>query len=352
MGASETRGPVTPARVVLDVHTGLYESLKNPGSSLTTFLQDFMEAMFEDTKAQDAISAFAYMFWPCRTGVEYSSMLAGQLHSARTYQVTAEMMDAVTGTYEQVVGRVGHMEEREAPAQSGFCYFDKPLSFGSDSEKVSFRAISWCLQPIDFGDGDGAWPSVRITAWASVDDNDLDEYGPWGDRGEAKLREMGPLFLCHSLLYPFEERFVARLKGEDATLNDVTRWLHCLWMWLQAEITVTGQAPPEEVGRGARRRAQRSLKHDQVNVIILRRARSLAEPSGLHRHIDWSCRWPVQGHDRHLDKYEGPRHRAAPEGPDKHCAACGSRTTYVHAFIKGPDGLPLKSVEQLSRLAR
>ncbi len=359
---------MTTAAQVLDMHTALYERWKHPSEDLVRFLNDFMDGIFQETtEAHGGVGArlaFSYMFWPCTSGEQYASMLARQLYVAPTYQVTAEMMDAVTATYEQVVGHVGHMEEREAPGPSGFCYFDKPLVFESGGAQVAYRAISWCQQSMDFNDGDGAWPGVRIAAWASVDDNEdgqtsfsrltsggkvVKELGI-DSQAAGQLRSLGPLFLGHSLLQPFEERFNPRKKNEDATLADVTRWLHTLWMFLQTELTVV--KPSDPVERHARKRAMKSLNHSDVSVVLLRRIHNAAEPSGEHHSIDWSCRWVVQGHDRHLEKYEGPRHHAVTEGGDKHCATCQGRTTYVRAYLKGPDGLPLRAARQLYKLAR
>jgi hypothetical protein len=353
MGVSETGAwPVTPARLVLDTHISLYEAYKSPGEKLRWYTGQFMQDTMDEAERQNVPQAWGYMFWPARTGEEFTSLIARQLYVSPTYQVTAEMVDAVTGTYENVVSRIGHIEERDLPTPSGFAWLDKPMGFPDDKGITMYRAVSWSSQPMEFMSGfreEERWAGVRVSCWAVPEDN-LQAFP--GDT-VAELRKLGPLVLAHSAIIPFGQRFATRKLGEDpATMDDAHRWAHCLWLWLQAEITVTRAAPPEDVGRGARRRAQRSLKHDRVNVVILRRASKAADPSGLHRDVDWSCRWPVQGHDRHLDKYEGPRHHAIPRGPDKRCAACDSRTTYVHAFIKGPEGLPLKSAEQLYRLAR
>jgi hypothetical protein len=76
--------------------------------------------------------------------------------------------------------------------------------------------------------------------------------------------------------------------------------------------------------------------------------------AGGHRDVDWSCRWIVQGHDRHLGDYRGAGHavhHAKPPAPKQPCAACGIKTTHVRAYVKGPEGLPLKSADRVFRVA-
>ena len=65
-----------------------------------------------------------------------------------------------------------------------------------------------------------------------------------------------------------------------------------------------------------------------------------------HRDIDWACRWVVQAHWRHIESYEGPQHHA--KVADGMCTVCGARCTHIRAYVKGPDGAPLKAVPELA----
>jgi hypothetical protein len=127
--------------------------------------------------------------------------------------------------------------------------------------------------------------------------------------------------------------------------------MHTLWMFMDAEITVTRAG---SIDRGTRKRFRHALGREQdVNVVLLRRHHAVGEPSGEQVPIDWSCQWVVQGHYRHLNTYFGPHHHALPGPRDRgRCLTCGSRLTWVRPFVKGPEGAPLRSVDQLYRLTR
>jgi hypothetical protein len=117
-------------------------------------------------------------------------------------------------------------------------------------------------------------------------------------------------------------------------------------MFLQMEITAT-RTPP--VQRAFRRRALRTLKHGDVQVIILRKIRHNDDTEPGRRDIAWSCRWVVQGHWRHRHEPADHHHAIVTGG---RCIKCDEEMTYIRPYLKGPDGLPLKVSRSLSKLAR
>jgi hypothetical protein len=94
-----------------------------------------------------------------------------------------------------------------------------------------------------------------------------------------------------------------------------------------------------------------------VNVVLLRRVRHGDREIG-HRDVDWSCRWIVQEHYRHLESYEGraDAHQARVSkgaGAALHCLTCGVPVTRIGPYVKGPAGMPLKAVpETVYRVSR
>jgi hypothetical protein len=105
--------------------------------------------------------------------------------------------------------------------------------------------------------------------------------------------------------------------------------IHTIWMLMDMEQIVESHEAP--LPRAARRRALRSLKHGTVNVITLRRAKHQYDSDHVPIMRNWTCRWIVQGHWRHYR--------------DGH-------KTWIHPYIKGPDGMPIKDTKQLWRLSR
>jgi hypothetical protein len=88
---------------------------------------------------------------------------------------------------------------------------------------------------------------------------------------------------------------------------------------------------------------------------LLRRRVVVGDREESTRDVDWSCRWIVQEFWRHLESYDaiaGP-HQAKVTGAEKTCAVCGIRVTHVRTHVRGPEGLPLKSVsEKIYKVSR
>lgn len=364
---------------VLDEHVKLTEALRHPPDRVARYYDNFVQSVLEDAERTGGQSrreaAQVYLFHPAKTGRDFATVLARQLAFARTYQISPGMVDAVTATYLKSVTHVGHMEEQEVPAESGFAWFDAPLVFTDvNGLRVLHRALSWSPSSVRFSDGD-AWQGVRITAWCHTDDDD----DFWDSDTMAWLKQIGldGLTLSHSVIVPFGQRFLrrqdmdvshsvtaplmdqltmlgppeGRVRGGSMPVgDDLARWTHTLFMFLDMELVTTSTRELAE--RHARKRGLRSLNHGDVNVITLRRTAHAKEGEPGHRNVDWSCRWPVQGFWRHIEQYAESHHHAVPDETRAHCASCGARLSWVRPHLRGPADRPLKQARQLYRLTR
>lgn len=334
-----------PAREVIDAHTSLYEAMRHPPDALVKFFDDLM-ARGDDLIDQQAgvpdrvLGAWKYLTGPARTGRELIDLAAGPLYAAPTYQVAGEIVQAVTGMYRATAERGIRIAARDLPSPSGFAYLDEPVSLiDYGGNPVRNRALSWGPQLLA-ADPDRPERGVRITSWCDPADRTAFHAVGHG-------LSPGGLGLAHSVFIPFGKGLI---DPTDTEGDDVVRWLHCLWLFMDTEVVISAR---QEADRPSRRRAERSgRKRTDVTVILLRRGRSEHEAS--HRDIDWSCCWVVQGHARHLEDYRPAfeHHRARTEREGGPCLVCGARTTHIRAYIKGPEGKPLKTTDVLYRVSR
>ena len=350
-GAGHAVAPGPPARAVrrgtltasdvLDKHTALADAVRG-SQGLRQFIDRFMYGMFEEALAEGGGEAIArellYKFWPSRTGAQYATTLARELGEARTYQVSAGMTDAISGVYARSRQHIDHLEEDDLPWEAGFAWLDKPAVLSDrDGVAMAFRAISWSVIDIRAEDDAGLVEArgVRITAWAA--DGDADTVS-WRDEHLA-AQDLGGtgLMLITSAVLMFGVRWPPT---RNRAADDFGRWCHTLMLFLDAEITV---ARKPRLERAVTRRAQRSLKHNTVTVIMLRRLKQAAEGEPGHRTVDWTCRWIVQGFWRHnRNDYPGENHRVIPDAAKTRCSICGNKINWSRACLRGPSWLPLR----------
>jgi hypothetical protein len=246
-----------------------------------------------------------------------------------------------------------HLEPEDLPSAAGFAWLDYPVVLTDASgARLATMALSWgeTTLPADFLDGN--WPppgsgvgrhGVRISSWAHTED--IDDFTSLRARQEMIAAGM-PLSLSHSSFIPFSSRLMP-LHRDEIDADDIIRWAHVLWMFMGTEV-VTSERPFIE--RHFRRRAERIIQTNSVNVVTLRRS-APKDRSPVPRKVDWSCCWIVQQHWRHLDSYVPFKHHRArvdrrEGGPVKHCVVCGGRVTHIGSYVKGPNGLLLKSVPE------
>jgi hypothetical protein len=347
---------VTAPREVLDTQQSLYAALQYPPPGPVQFFNELFDGLKDMMGRRDAgrwvTASFISMFFPATSGADFLQCVRRPLYAAPAYQVAGDIVAAVTGMYDKTADESGTMLlAEELPSPAGFLWLDEPAVL-TDAGGVSLatRALSWGPQPAPWGNGETLKDGIRLTSWSS---NPGDSYYPAAASGEL------PLVLQHSQFVPFGQQLV-RATGSFETgsitvhagksPDDLLHWVHTLWMFMGTEV-VAAERP--HVERPYRRRAQRVVGNETVNVVLLRRVRH-GGAEVVHRDIDWGCRWVVQSHFRHLEDYSATaeRHHAVSLGGDR-CAVCGTRITRVRAYVKGPDGLPLKAVpETVYRVAR
>lgn len=338
---------------VLDEQAKLRDRFSYPNEGLLHWLGGFARV----DANRDRREMMFYPHDPAESPLEarrFAGAISRGLFSGRAYQVTSRMTDVLKSVFTETLKGTEHIEAAELPSESGFIWYDKPLELVERTgSMVSIRAISWGPQPVrrQLSDAFGRKSSsvvsdgVRIIFWSRAGDP-----GDYPEILQRQADRLGDLQIDHCMVFPFGERFPDRVRPGQAGTSAL-HWIHVTWMLLGAEIAVHHRAP---LGRRSRKRLARSLEHGDVSVVTLRRTRAGSELEPGHRDVDWSCRWLVQGFWRHIERYDGPRHRAAGDG-DEHeprCTECRAKVTWVRPFVKGPEDKPLKQTRQLYRLSR
>lgn len=330
---------------VLDMHADLHQLLAKPYPLLRRALLEYARA----DVASDPQWAPSHLHPATNLNnlEPWLASLATDLAGATTYQVTAEMSELAAALVEKRTPGVAELRTQDLPSPSGFMWLDKAVARPSveDSEEfpaLLMHAVSWIRIP----------EMTVVVAGAPGEDNRVIglpgiRIREWGYTSELSVFPK-PLYLMGQATCPVGSAVIQGQQRRIATPRLELWWLHMVWVLMGMEIVSTA---PHQVSRQARRRAVRaSLKQNEVRVVLLRRVEHHEE--GGYREVAWACRWVVQGHDRHLDPYTEEKHHAVPDGPDKLCAICGGRTTWVRPYLKGPDGMPLKVSRTLYKLAR
>lgn len=334
-----------------------------PALALSTYVRRFMV----DAATRGGWGTARTMFYPAISDGEtritqiaadaLCHIIGVEVAESVTYEITAEMagiMQDVNTEFSSV-----RVDQHELPGPNGFAWFDGGWLI-TDRQGVEYqvRAVSWSfmrarLDPRSdpkFGNAD-TWPCVRLTLWIHAADDPVEA------ADAARDRILGSIQLIHSGVLPLGLEMDIERGSDLAEATRLLRMVHLLWMFLGMEIITTRK---QRVKNHYRKRFAKSLKHGEVNVVLLRRVRHAGPEPEESERVDWSCRWVVQGHWRHLTNpkaVEGAHvHRAVAidgvEMGDKICAVCGGELTWVRPYIKGPDGKPLKVSRTINKLAR
>jgi len=161
-------------------------------------------------------------------------------------------------------------------------------------------------------------------SWESARDNLLRQ----GGRLEADMCFVPPDWLrrTDARTWPM----VQQLAGEAAERAvSVLKLLECVGVDLA----------PASLSRQARRQAERKSESIPLEVHIRRGPRRRYEPKGDHRPIDYSHRFEVRGHFKHVTR--GPEFNAAPEEKKVIVGGVECVRKWCPPFVKGPDDKPL-----------
>lgn len=379
--------PSMPAELVLRMHQRLHDLHAKPNPLLSEYYKGFLKDIADkankrggEWKWRAQLAFYPLQSW--QDGGKLTGIFAHGLFNARTFQVTADMVDAVSAMYAKTSAKVQHLPRGyQTVSENGFCWLDKPWVHKDVwGKQISVRAVTWSPQPIrqtvditnGFGQKTGEreewWDGFRISTWSL--EGDPDDYaevkGAFTQSAKKKLEEaysdLGPLILLHTFNWPTEMRFGGPASGPNVMNgqgqgDDLISWIWCLWLMLDAEVATTRKVPQSEFRR-RRGKTRKTLRYSDVNVVILRRHKVLNpdDPDFEHRPIDWSCRWMVAGHWRHIDRYDVAHHHFVPQHftpGEVRCQTCDSRGAYVKAYLKGPDDMPVRAPrKQLYKLAR
>lgn len=352
---------------LLDLQRRLYEYLAYVPEKTQKFYDDLYDVLWASSESPEYVrsrtgqnfarSTWIAWFYPCQRGRELLPLIRKSLYASPGYQVTAKIVDAVTDMYRKTSQvQAISFTAADLPSPTGFLWLDKPLLLTDvGGELLSTRALSWSPVTVGSVAGGLAGDGIRWTAWSLSSD----------PHSQAVDSLPGaPLTLSSSQITPFghdlkrmdmqlvDNQLVPAPPGNSP--DDLLFWMQTLWMFMGTEIVATERA--EAIPRPFRRRALRDIGHNRVNVVQLRRISYKGREVG-HREVDWKYTWVVQAHYRHLEDYmdgETPHHHAKvdPAYPGL-CATCAAKITRVRAYVKGPEGLPLKVVpETVYRVAR
>ena len=330
---AEHTAPRMSARNVLDIHAGLHRMFARI-SPLHRAM--FIEYALEDLRAGNPEWVASHLH-PATSSADldpWLDSLAFDLFGATTFQVTAEMID-LARNLSVTTPDLADLVPEDLPEDSGFMWLDEPVERPSVEDKpgmavMVMQAVSWATIPqmeVRIGEGGpiARVPAVRIREWG------------WNDTPNSEPR---PLHLMGQSTNPLT-------RNVHTPLTEL-HLVHMIWILMGMEIVST---EPVRADRAAMRRAP-NLRHHDVRVVKLRRTRPRpdADRPVVHREIDWTCTWLVRAHHRHAHRQDhravGPYKRSGP------CEVCGDATSFIGAYIKGPDGLPLKSADLLVKLAR
>jgi hypothetical protein len=236
------------ARAALNAHAELHLVLNHPSAPLLRSLDHYVttgqgfaeqqrllgDAGYEGMTAEERalLKSWDYYVWPARTGRDLTWMLAEPLSSAPTYQVTGEIVRAITSMYQATADGEPVLRASEMPSQTGFAYLDEPITLTDFSgARIVNRALSWGPQTFSPG-GIRPVKGTRITSWSEGYLHAL--------RSDTGLGNSSSVFV------PYGRTITA------GTSDDPTRWLHCLWLFMDTEIAMIAR---ERADRSSRRRA-------------------------------------------------------------------------------------------------
>jgi hypothetical protein len=265
------------------------------------------------------------------------------------------------------------LDEGVLPVPAGFAWLDSPWLAEKPGEGfwLPVRAVSWERTVVTARSEHGqpfAPPglsqadAVRVVLWLLIADDVA--FGSWAgaEKRSAKVaNKVGQLVPQQIAVLPFGIRTSTR-GGVTSNGRELIGLLHALWTTLGEKLPKSRQVRAS--APAVRQRVQKSIRHGTVTIIPLREYDYVGEPDGRHpQHRDWTCRWPVNEHYRHIDYYDDGtdergrrrRHSAVPAlrsgavADDDHdiCAVCQAngqtiRITLVHGpFFKGPTGKPI-----------
>ena len=239
------------------------------------------------------------------------------LLDSELYEINERMVHQIHGITAVRRDGLPLLEQQMMPCRAGYVFFD---ALWPDAFPRTFqpRSLSWVLTTVESVDH-GIVPALHVIV-----------YGPFSKMG------------MFADVLPLGEQYQGEFyKHRGKGMRQLGNLVWAVWMMLGSELAATRQ---ERYDRRRVPKPLRNISHGQIHVVTLRRRRLDGEVE--HRDIDWQCSWWVSGHYRHLEKYDGPHHKAFPSPGDREiCFNCGKRITHIGGYIKDPAELGTDSMK-------
>lgn len=288
-----------------------------------------------------------------------------QLREATLWWVAPDMCDLLAQAMRSVPADT-KVPELPMPSPAGLVVFGRPMTAldAVDSKTIQLDAILWGTTHL------GPRPGLDTGSLLCAS---VSSYGHrhWEDGIEADLLGLATVAGAHSariekagrdgngramatmhgsmwcplgrsdwpLVDPLDKRsFVGLDDIAYESFCEDRRLLAALWTICATEtVTTVDSLHPE---RAVRRRSERAgvpVPERPVSVVVLRHQRRPGGEVAEAGSTNWTCRWVVTGHWR--------RQRCGPSGNDR-------RLTWIPAYVKGPEGAPLRVAETVRAWVR
>lgn len=273
----------------------------------------------------------------------FSMRLAEGVRRSAAFFVTREMTELVEVAAESVGSWT--LDLADLVVNHGFAVFDRPIVFpertGTDGHALPSRGVAWTLTTIADRAG-RTGPGLIVLLCVDM----VAEGGTVGHEdapGVPGLAPLGEYFPAGHRWWPWLVTTWPLGQGVDLpSLSDeswrapvlaLRRVVAALWLLSNQRVAlVTSARPP----RAERRRAEKLSLPSEVRVVSLRRPAQRHDGDGESRHVEWSHRWLVNGHWRHL--WDEARDR--------------ERLVWVSPYVKGPDDKPFVPKRTVYRFER
>jgi hypothetical protein len=215
------------------------------------------------------------------------------------------------------VPRASVLSASTLPARACWWYFTEPLPLLARPELE-----------IDLGDEIGTIDTRHLAAisCAATDDGYISVicYRPLPNRGPLATTTF---FAREGITVEEFASDIAHVDVREGTRRgavEVAQFVAAACAWLQQRIAIWSSARVERHRRKQIGREHRVPEPLDVKVVELRRLESQPRTPGLGEHVEWSCRWVVNGHWRN-QPYKDSR-----------------KLIFIMPFMKGPADRPLK----------
>jgi hypothetical protein len=249
----------------------------------------------------------------------YESMAAGMNVTPAPFAVTSEMIDLVVSAAQGVPHDGIWLRPEDLLEPYGLVYLERPLEVARSRDApdgqpplvLALRCFGWAYAPEDGAVGIKAWPEKM---------------------GSLPIQPFPPCVID----FRNNQLGVDHSASDTPGLRDATAAVltFALTLLLTLPQRIAARSALRGPGHGPHSEEYRDRDVPTVQIITLRRpAPPAGSPAGPGHAVAWSHQWIVSGHWRNQKVREG------------------HRLTWIEAYVKGPEGLPLVA-DRLYRVAQ